>query len=462
MSTILFTFGNFVLMKIIKFYILRFHIGPFLFGSLLVVFLFLFQLLMRDLDKLVGKGLSIWVILHLITLNLAWMIVLAIPMGVLFSTLTTFGNLSSTFEITAMKSGGASFFQLISPVIFVSTLLFGFLVWFNDRVLPESNHQAKILLFDINRKKPTFSLESGQFSTQIENYTILARKVDSSSNGLSGITIYDLSNSRQTNTISADSGYVAFIPQIEKLRFQLFNGEVLQVTPYEAKNYKKIYFKELELLLEGKGFTLERTPEGLITRSDREMRIKDMQSIVDESKKVVKECERKIEKLITSPPKIFNQEESKSNLTEQELTEIIKQDLSYLENQVTTEMFRLADYDSRARQYEVEIHKKYAIPFACVIFALVGCPLGLISRRGNFGVSAAISLGFYIFYWACLIGGEKLADRGFISPFLSMWLGNILIFLFGVILFVRVNYENSKFLNKFTNLLYSIKELPGR
>ncbi|MGB9913489.1 MAG: LptF/LptG family permease, partial [Candidatus Kapaibacteriota bacterium] len=149
-------------MKIVKLYILRFHVGPFLFGTFLVVFLFLFQLLMRDLDKLVGKGLSVWVIIQLITLNLAWMIVLAVPMGVLFSTLMTFGNLSSTFEITAMKSGGASFYQLISPVVFISTLLFGFLVWFNDKVLPEANHQAKILLFDINRKKPTFSLESGQ------------------------------------------------------------------------------------------------------------------------------------------------------------------------------------------------------------------------------------------------------------------------------------------------------------
>ncbi|QLH54941.1 MAG: hypothetical protein CH6_4419 [Candidatus Kapaibacterium sp.] len=441
-------------MKIVKWYILRFHLGPFLFGTFLVVFLFLFQLLMRDLDKLVGKGLSFWVIVQLITLNLAWMVVLAIPMGVLFSTLMTFGNLSSTFEITAMKSGGASFYQLISPVVFISILLFGFLVWFNDRVLPDANHQAKILMFDINRKKPTFSLESGQFSTQIENYTILARKVDSLSNGLSGITIYDLSNYRQTNTISADSGYVVFIPQIEKLRFQLFNGEVLQVQPFEPRNYKKIYFKELVLLLEGKGFTLERTPEGVITRGDREMRIRDMQNIVDESRKVVEMSEKNIVRLFSTPTNVLQKIEGKTNLKEDELRELVNRDFSYLESQITTELYRLSDYESRARQYEVEIQKKYAIPFACILFALVGCPLGLISRRGNFGVSAAISLGFYIFYWACLIGGEKLADRGFISPFLSMWMGNIIVFLLGVILLFKVNYENSTIFNQI-NLLFS-------
>lgn len=441
-------------MKIVKWYILRFHLGPFLFGTFLVVFLFLFQLLMRDLDKLVGKGLSFWVIVQLITLNLAWMVVLAIPMGVLFSTLMTFGNLSSTFEITAMKSGGASFYQLISPVVFISILLFGFLVWFNDRVLPDANHQAKILMFDINRKKPTFSLESGQFSTQIENYTILARKVDSLSNGLSGITIYDLSNYRQTNTISADSGYVVFIPQIEKLRFQLFNGEVLQVQPFEPRNYKKIYFKELVLLLEGKGFTLERTPEGVITRGDREMRIRDMQNIVDESRKVVEMSEKNIVRLFSTPTNVLQKIEGKTNLKEDELRELVNRDFSYLESQITTELYRLSDYESRARQYEVEIQKKYAIPFACILFALVGCPLGLISRRGNFGVSAAISLGFYIFYWACLIGGEKLADRGFISPFLSMWMGNMIVFLLGVVLLFKVNYENSTIFNQI-NLLFS-------
>ncbi len=449
-------------MKIIKSYILRFHIGPFLFGTLLVVLLFLFQLLMRDLDKLVGKGLSIWIILHLLTLNLAWMLVLAVPMGVLFSTLMAFGNLSATFEITASKSGGASFYQLTSPVIFVSLILFGFLVWFNDRVLPEANHQAKILLFDINRKKPTFSLESGQFSTQIENYTILARRVDSLSNGLSGITIYDLSSTRQTNTISADSGFVVFVPQIEKLRFRLFKGEVLQVVPFEPKNYKRIFFDELELLLEGKGFTLERTPEGFITRSDREMRIRDMQNIVDESKKVIEESERKIQSLLLKPPAIFRESEYEDRQGESETLELVKRDFSYLENQITTEMFKLYDYDSRARQYEVEIHKKLAIPFACVVFALIGCPLGLISRRGNFGVSAAISLGFYIFYWACLIGGEKLADRGFISPLFSMWMGNFFILAFSLSLWFRVNYENSRLLNKFEIFLNRISILFRR
>lgn len=438
-------------MKIVSKYFLRFHVGPFLFGTSLVVFLFLFQFLMRDLDKLVGKGLSFWVIFQLILLNMSWMLVLAVPMGVLFSTLMAFGNLSSLFEITAMKSGGYSFFQLVAPILTFSVVLSGFLFWFNDVVLPESNHQLKILMMDINRKKPTFSLESGQFSTQIEYYTILARKVDSVSNGLRGVTIYDNSKSRQFNSISADSGFVVFVPSLNKLRFTLFKGEILQLINYEPQNFRKISFDKLEVLLEAKGFTLERSNEAMVARSDREMRIRDMKEIVVESRKLSQTAQRRIAGLFTSRPKVMHFEMS-SDTTLSRLDEIMERDFSFLETQITSEVFRFTDFESRARQYEVEIHKKYAIPFACIVFALVGCPLGMITKRGNFGISAAISLGFYIFYWACLIGGEKLADRGFISPFLSMWLGNFILGVIGILLILKVNNESVLFSRLFEKI----------
>ncbi len=422
-------------------YILKFHILPFIFGTVIVVFLFLFQLLRRDLDKLIGKGLEYDVILQYFVLNLSWMLVLAIPMGVLFSTLTTFGNLSSTFEITAFKSGGYSFLQLSSPVVIASILITAFLFWFNDRVLPEANHQAKILLFDINRKKPTFSLESGQFSTQIENYTILARSVDSLSNGLKGVTIYDNSQSPYYRTINSDSAYVYLVPQINKLCLTLFKGNVVQMLNLETQNLRVISFDSLVLFLDAKGFFLERTPEGMLARSDREMNVKDMMQIVHESKTLSTMLQEKLEKFLTTPPRELKNRKL-TEIDEKEIENIVQRDLNYLESQMSIETYRIFDYEQKSRQYEVEIHKKFAIPFACLIFALIGCPLGFLTKRGNFGISASISLGFYIFYWICLIGGEKLADRGFISPFISMWIGNFIILIFSILLFVKANNES--------------------
>jgi lipopolysaccharide export LptBFGC system permease protein LptF len=85
----------------------------------------------------------------------------------------------------------------------------------------------------------------------------------------------------------------------------------------------------------------------------------------------------------------------------------------------------------------VEIYKKYSIPFACVIFVLIGAPLGMRTRKGGFGIAAGMSLGFFLLYWACLIGGEKLADRELLSPFLSMWIANIILGSAGLFLVLR-------------------------
>src|SRR5688572_5613822 len=90
-------------------YILKAHIGPFFLAFSVIMFVFLLQFLMRFIDKLVGKGIDAWTIIQLITLNLAWMVVLAMPMASLVASLMAFGSLSASNEITAMKSAGVSF-----------------------------------------------------------------------------------------------------------------------------------------------------------------------------------------------------------------------------------------------------------------------------------------------------------------------------------------------------------------
>lgn len=468
-------------------YIIRFQIGPFLFGSLTVVFLFLFQFLSKYLNDLVVKGLEGWIILQLIVLNLAWMIVLAIPMGVLFAALMSFGNLASTNEITIIKSSGGSLLRMMIPVITTGLLLTIFLFWFNDNILPEANHQAKVLLSDIERKKPSFSLEAGQFSTQLDGYTILARQIDSVTGTLKALTIYDRTKGNRISIASADSGNVRFNTNYTKIIIDLFNGEAHQLTQNDFMDHRIIKFSEYQVIIPASGFAFERTADGMISRGDREMKIADMQKIVDEAKNTAHNNEKRIQENIQ---KFYNylsgvtQSEEKiipaysssrirvsidSTIIDISGTKIIAEDvksglldadrrISILKSSILSDFLQSKDYYQRAKSYEVEIHKKYAIPFACILFVLIGCPLGIITRNGNFGISAAISLGFYIFYWACLIGGEKLADRGLISPFISMWSGNFIIGLFALIILIKVNNESVS-LNLFKKILNLFKKL---
>jgi lipopolysaccharide export system permease protein len=171
---------------LISLYVLRLHFGPFLFWNIDRDVSFLLQFLMNNLDKLIGKGLDNAIILQVIMLSLSWMIVLAIPMGVLFFHFDGLRKHVRRHETTIIKSGGRSLYRMMFPLIIIGAGLFYGVYWFNDSILPESNHRFKILMQDIQRKKPTFAIESGRFVSQLEGYTILARKVDTVSGALYG------------------------------------------------------------------------------------------------------------------------------------------------------------------------------------------------------------------------------------------------------------------------------------
>lgn len=444
-------------MNLLGRYIIRAIIGPFLFGAVTIVFLFLFQFLFNNLNKFLGKGLSYWIILQLIGYNISWMLILAVPIGILFGTVMAFGQLSASHEITVMKAGGVSLIKMMYPVIFMGVILTYLLFLFNDKILPYTNHKAKVLLSDVTRKKPTFSIEKGQFTTAIEGYNILARDLDSLTGILKGVTIYDDTRGARINIASADTGIISFTTDYSKMIVTLINGEVHQNVPTSVRDYRKVNFKKYQLLINAQGFAFERSSDGVISKGDREMTIAEMQAIVNESykhawdskKKYETELKKHINFLLKgeSDPG-YNELVSKTSLNYPQALIQAEKRINFFNSTVSTDISQYNDYVQRAESYEVEIYKKYAIPFACLLFVFIGCPLGIITKGGSFGVSAGISLVFYIIYWICLIGGEKLADRGLITPFLSMWSGNILIGIFGIVLMLRVNNESFRLFTK--------------
>ena len=128
-----------------------------------------------------------------------------------------------------------------------------------------------------------------------------------------------------------------------------------------------------------------------------------------------------------------------------------------MRGQLESESINRNEHIRSANQYLVEIHKKYSIPAACLVFVFVGAPLGILVRRGNFGVSASIALGFFIIYWSCLVAGEKLADRSVLSPAVAMWMANGVIGILGTYLTILVSRETVTFNFEFTWL----KKLVG-
>jgi lipopolysaccharide export system permease protein len=429
-------------------HILRTHVAPFFFSVVVLVFIFLLQALIKFLDQLAGKGLSVFVIAEWFVLSLSYIIVLAVPMGILVATLMAFGNLSANNEITAIRATGVSLYYMMIPPFFASIVLCWFLIQFNNDVLPDSNHKLKVLTQDIYRKKPTLTIVPGLFSQEIPGYSILVRKTFEHSNDLEGITIFDNTQNTLNTTITAERGTISFSPDYRKLIMDLSDGEINEVNAVDFKEYRRIRFVKHRIAMDAQGYEFQRSQESSVGRSDREMSAADMRAVVDSLSKEQSKSEARIAQVLQQDIGTIFSNAKRPAQPYQTTTDPITTAgfrLSSMRTTVTIEQARMEMFETQKREYEVEIYKKYSIPVACIVFVFVGAPLGIIARKGSFGVSASVSLGFFLFYWACLLQGEQLANRGFLAPWFGMWVANIVIGIVGLYLTYRIARENLVF-----------------
>jgi lipopolysaccharide export system permease protein len=398
------------------------------------------------MDQIVGKGLSLFVITQLIVFNLAWIVVLAVPMSVLVAVLMAFGGLSSNNEVTAIKGSGVGLIKMMLPVIIASVFVFYLLELFDNDVLPDANHRAKTLMIDIQRKKPTFTIEPGQFSDEIDNHSILVRKTVPNSTDLYGITIFDYSNPQKFTTITAKKGKVGFSPDMKRIIMLLYDGEIDQYDNTQVGDYQRIRYQHQQIVLKAEGFAFEESSQNAFGRGDRELSADSMRTIVAGferdrdvlSSQLTSSMKGELKRL-TSPPT-----NRRVAVVPVDSSEVYFESESRINSSAGYAKSLLASIDNTERQiysYKVEIQKKYSIPFAAIVFVFLGAPLGMMSRRGNFGVSAGMSLLFFVVYWAFLIAGEKLADREMLSPFMAMWLANIVLGGIGLILTYKTSRE---------------------
>lgn len=400
--------------------------------------------MMKFADRLVGKGLDTWVIAKLIAYNLSWMVVLVVPMATLVATLMAFGTMSQNNEVTIMKSSGISLYKMILPPLLASIVVALLLYQFNNKVLPDANHQAKILMSDISRTKPTLSLEPGFFSQEVSNYAILVRSIDQKTNDLYQITLYDYSNPTKINVVTADKGKIFFSKDQTKLIMDLYQGEIHESDIQNTTTYRKLEFQKHIIAMNADQFSFQQS--GPTSRGEREMSVEDMRYITDSLNQILKseqvlfvnECKKQLFIDNSFNNKLIQKNPNK-NIDVAYLKAIER--IKTTRNIITSNYSRLEWTQREIEKYEVEIYKKFALPTACIIFILIGAPLGVMVRKGGFGVAAGISLLFFLIYWSFLIGGEKLSERGFSSPFLGMWAANIVLGFAGIILTIKTNKE---------------------
>ena len=469
-------------MRLLNRYLVRQLAAPFLFALAAQTSLMLLSQIAKKFGALVGKGLPWTVIGEVFLLSLPFIIAMTLPMAVLLAVLYTFSHLAADNEITAMRASGFSVYQILAPVLLWGACMAAFNFMFVDQVLPRSNARLRSLLIDIGRKKPTFELRE-QVINEVppSQYFLRASRIDAATGRMRGVTIYDVGGEASRRIIYADSGSMAYAEGQTDLSLRLYDGSIHQYRPAEPTRFQLTYFAVNDIRVKNVYDQLQRNTSESI-RGDREMSTCEMLQVIHDARREQEDARRERAKLAerdlqlllalpmpptarpappdTTPrgycgwveslerailPKTAKaQTRAQSPAPNPKLPVRASQPRVRLSSwsEVASATDRVREADRRADRYAVEVHKKWAISLACISFVIIGIVMALRFPRAGIGLVIGGGLAVFSIHYVGLTAGESLADRGVISPWLAMWLPNILLTILGVIGLVRVSRES--------------------
>ncbi len=398
---------------------------------------------LRAIDRFLGKGLSVLTIFEYLFLNLAWIIALAVPMAVLIATLMAFGRMSEDNEINAMRASGISFTSILKPALIFGVIICLTLTYFNNYILPEMNFYARLLQGDIHKKRPGLEIEPGHFINTIPDYSMIIRK---DNNGMmEDVRIFSKENQEIQTSIYSLTGELEMLD--DAIVLMLYDGEIHELDLNDYKSYRRINFKQHKIIIPADDMMLARRDTS--NRSDREMTVPMMlnkkANYNKRSERVQTRIGRAFNKVIgdsivpiSMDDALLQMDNYRAEMLNKDLTPVEQRrqerKLKSLERQMNNEYRLIQNYQKSQNKYAVEIHKKFSLPIACILFVLVGAPLGTLTRKGGFIVAISMGFGFFLIYYIFLIGGEELADRNRVTPFIGMWAPNFLLLITGIYL----------------------------
>ena len=464
-------------MKLITRYVVREHIGPLVFALTALTSLLMLQYVARQLANLAGKGLPWSVIWQFFYLSLPFTIAMTMPMAVLVATLYAFGRMAAEHEITALKASGVRVRSLVLPVFGCALLLSFGMVAFNDQVMPRANHKLRILQQDIARTKPTLALRDQTLNAITDQFYMRVGRSSAQTNKMWDVSIYDLTGGPERKTIYADSGVFSLAPNGQDLQIELFDGYAQEFVRGDTRRLQRSYFRTQMVRKRGisRGFESSRSDN---YKGDREMTICEMQrkyavNAMD-FERIRQEYIGFISRTVTKgtktisvpgprPPKdalasfycgavasLFSVKTAHAQgpppvpavdpnaRMPQPLLPMNVDSVAMFKGAAMAATTQLAESRESLDSLSVEIQKKFALSFACVIFVLFGPPIALRFPRGGVGVTIGVSIIVFGLYYICLMGGEALADKGRLPAIVAMWIANVIFGVVGVLLLWRV------------------------
>jgi LPS export ABC transporter permease LptF/LPS export ABC transporter permease LptG len=374
-------------------YILSEILGPLGLGFLVYTFILLIRFLFQSAEMIIRRGLPASIVGRLLVLTLPNIVVLTLPMSLLFGILIAVGRLSSDSELIAMRSSGISLLTLYRPILFLSaifTLLNTVLMVYT---LPWGNHALQQLRLEIMTQSISQQVQPRVFYEEWEGKVLYVFETPPGEDRWKGVFLAESIPTSEDNEITiADWGEVRVEPGGERVVLRLYNAVRHKVNLNAPDRYEISRHRRLDLILEEQ-FTSEQKAKISVSKSIRELTLKELRQIARGSGEAGSSPEQR-------------------NLA------------------------------------TVEIHKKFSIPAACLVFGLFALPLGINNRRGGKASGFALSIGVIVLYYILLSNGEEAARYGRISGWVAMWAPNLLMAAGGLFLLMRRNQDKSLLLSR--------------
>jgi len=363
-------------LKVLDRYILKELIPPFGLGILVFTFVLLMGNILRLTELIINSHVPGTTVVLLLLYLLPSLLVFIIPMSFLFAILILFGRMSSDHEIMALRAAGIPLYRIIAPVLAAAVIIFGITLAVSCVLIPKGNAAFHRLALHATWKNATLSLHEKSFNDSIEGLVIYVDEISGSS--LSKVIVSDQQKKDEIITIFSRKGKLIADDRVFKLVLRLKDGTIHRSNPADPKEYHRLSFSTYDILISRGGMMGEKG-------DFRTMSMKEFYREIQRQKKT-----------------------------------------------------RATSYDKLYNKLLIEWHQRFSIPFACIVFALVGCPLGVQNRRGSrfsgFGLSLIIILVYYTF----LAAGNAVVYEKWLPAWLAMWTPNFLLILLGVYLLRRL------------------------
>ena len=361
----------------------------------MTLFVFTFILLMGKIlqlmDLMVNKGVSFIDISKLVLFLMPPFLVFTIPVAFLISILIGLGRLSGDNEITIFKASGISLYQLMAPIAFASLITFIMTAFIAFSLVPHSNSATRDLLFNIAKQKASIGIKEKIFNDDFRGLVLYADRIPVHGNFMEGVLVSDNRLGKEVNTIIARRGYLVSEPESLTVTLRLENGSTHSVDK-NLRNYKKMDFSTYDINL-------------------------DLRTAISKEKKKTK---------------------ASKEMTVWELADKIKsKDLK----------------KSAIRELVIELNKKLSIPLSCIVFGILGIPLGIRESRSGKSRGFVVGLLVVLIYYMLLLCGEALGETGKLSPIIGVWAPNLIFGAAGVYIFIRATKEKPLRFDAYYNIL---------